>query len=674
MDTIKERAKELINHGFSVLPLEGKKPVPGFSWKEYQSRVMGEQDVDTHFSTANGLGVICGKVSGNLEVLDFDLKHDKSGTLFERWRDAVQGSNPELWSALERSLVRTRNGGWHLYYYCDSIEGNKVLAKGEDGTTLIETRGEGGYVVAPPSEGYFTPSDEQLDITSITPDERKFLHDTAEVFSWVESPRSTTSTTGFHTANEVTPWDDYNSRTSNVTLLQSFGWTVVRTDGKRTYLKRPGDTDSESSGNVHHDTGLFYCHSTSTELPAGKGLTPHAVLTYLMFGGDFRRSASYLQKMGYGHRSTTMYDLRDHPPAEVSVSSRLPSGNDASLLSRLEACRVHTGMELTKPAPFITVKDSTISTLGNITTFIGPSKAGKSALIQAGLAGCFNRDGFEVDTLGMNVTPSDGKLILHLDTEQSTYDHWRGIKAAVKRAGLESEPAYFQSFNITGYSGAESLELLNFALEHYGKQFGGVHSIWLDGPADFVSSVNDEQAVNSLLTHLQMTARHHSCPVILTLHFNPNSENKGRGHLGSALERKSESVLSVTKDADEVSRYEPLKGLLRNAGGFPSFRFRYSESKGYHESLSFELTRKERSEMERSELVRDVASIFQGGSVSFTYSDLCKALVDHYVIKTDTAKRKIKSLLDAGILQKSDSSKPVYSLKGGLVDGSGLST
>lgn len=64
------------------------------------------------------------------------------------------------------------------------------------------------------------------------------------------------------------------------------------------------------------------------------------------------------------------------------------------------------------------------------------------------------------------------------------------------------------------------------------------------------------------------------------LHFNPGSE-KERGHLGSQLQRKSESVLSVTKQPEtQESRIQGR--FLRNAGEIPEITFQYDKVRGYH--------------------------------------------------------------------------------------------
>ena len=63
---MKKVAKEYINYGFSVLPTkEDKSPDVKGTWKD------GIKDLSL-FEKSYGIGIICGKLSGNLECLDWD--------------------------------------------------------------------------------------------------------------------------------------------------------------------------------------------------------------------------------------------------------------------------------------------------------------------------------------------------------------------------------------------------------------------------------------------------------------------------------------------------------------------------------------------------------------------------------------------------------------------------
>ena len=81
---IERKAKEYLRAGLSVIPTKEDKRPALSSWKAYQAKAMTEEEVDISFTGYNvkGLAIICGAVSGNLEVIDVDTKHDTTGHLW----------------------------------------------------------------------------------------------------------------------------------------------------------------------------------------------------------------------------------------------------------------------------------------------------------------------------------------------------------------------------------------------------------------------------------------------------------------------------------------------------------------------------------------------------------------------------------------------------------------
>ena len=152
--------------GLKVIPTndptrpDGKKPL--VSWKQYQAGQTNKQ-VKNIFNSQNlgGLAVLTG---AGMETIDIDLKYAKTGEFLSRLLDAIiLGVGAECYESL--ILTKTISGGYHLSYLTDVNEGNKKLAsryttkdeqKNEHDKTrvLIETRGDGGYILAPPAIGY----------------------------------------------------------------------------------------------------------------------------------------------------------------------------------------------------------------------------------------------------------------------------------------------------------------------------------------------------------------------------------------------------------------------------------------------------------------------------------------------------------------------------------------
>ncbi len=128
-------ARDYLARGWPVIPLIGK--LPTVSWKEYQSRLPGLEELTTWFDGNNlptGIGVVTGRVSG-LVVVDCDSLEDA-----------------EYWTGehgLSSLVAETGGGGVHIYYAMpkETEVRNRARLFGRK----IDIRGEGGYVTAPPS-------------------------------------------------------------------------------------------------------------------------------------------------------------------------------------------------------------------------------------------------------------------------------------------------------------------------------------------------------------------------------------------------------------------------------------------------------------------------------------------------------------------------------------------
>jgi len=276
------------------------------AWKEYQTRFATDEELQSQFAhpKAKGIAVICGAVSGNLEVIDIDLKNDVTGTLYQNLVNDIGSLIDKLY------IVKTKSGGYHLYYRCEVIEGNIKLAsrpatesEAKDNphvkqVVLVETRGEGGYVIAPPTDGYERQSDFNIPVISI--DERDHILSVCRSFN--EIIETVQTAREYQSGYSKTPWQDYNERGDIVTILTNHGWQIVNETSERVVFKRPGQTESKSSGDYHKDLKLFKVFTTSSQFEPGKGYNHYAVYAMLEHNNDFSKAAKELIKQGYGEQ------------------------------------------------------------------------------------------------------------------------------------------------------------------------------------------------------------------------------------------------------------------------------------------------------------------------------------------------------------------------------------
>jgi hypothetical protein len=299
--------------GLCVLPVkpDGTKAPDVASWKSFQTTRPGREEIDHWFGDGRrtGLGYVTGAVSGNLELLDFDdpSTYEEFSVLAES-----AGLKPVL-DRIRNGYLEQSPGGVHLLYRCETITGNTKLARHVDDAGVIhvdiETRGEGGFMVASPSNGRVHPSGGSYQLVSggvasiatISPEERDELHALARSLDAMPKtpPRDHHGATSAEGSGR--PGDDYNQRCDAVTLLESHGWTVVFEHKGQLHLRRPGKVQGTSATFATiNGKPYFYVFTTSTQFESERAYSPFAVYTTLEHGGDFAEAARALAAQGYG--------------------------------------------------------------------------------------------------------------------------------------------------------------------------------------------------------------------------------------------------------------------------------------------------------------------------------------------------------------------------------------
>lgn len=330
------------------------------------------------------------------------------------------------------------------------------------------------------------------------------------------------------------------------------------------------------------------------------------------------------------------------------------------LLKELQQYRFNAGRPVPKPNPIISIEGNIIATPANIITLVGQAKSGKSGIVAGILSGVMCKPGDIVDTLGFTVKHNqESKAVIHIDGEQSSYNHYAGMMKVLERTDRDEEPEWFHSYNFKSIDITKRIKVLDALFDVLAKQHNGIHLAVIDGGADFVLDTNDLKESNAVVHFFESLATRYECAIVMILHFNPGSE-KGRGHFGSQLERKSESVISVSKE--EESEISTIKGkLLRNSGCIPQLQFIYDVDKGHHVYYGT-LSRTSKAEAKHMKLQQLAEKVFEGGKKQLSYTDLYTLIMDEDQVKERAAKNRVKELLDAEIVTKTDESEPWYSL------------
>ena len=296
MSVSREKAKAYLMAGLSVLPANKAQKRPCLpQWNEFQTRLPTEEEVRRWFAEPREAQcLVCGKVSGNLEVIDFD----NHGELYSKWKDAIPVD------LLARLVIeQTQSGGYHVAYRCqDEVCGNIRLAQGErDGKmmTLVETRGEGGLILCAPGDGYTLVQGDYTALPVLTKEERETLLNAAWKMNEKPEPGMPKPIGCPDEHFENRPGDDFNARGDVRSVLQKHGWTSlgVQPDGNE-YWRRPGKKEGNSAT---LKDGVFYVFSSNADpFESNRPYNAFTAYTLLEHNGDFGEAATELLKQGYG--------------------------------------------------------------------------------------------------------------------------------------------------------------------------------------------------------------------------------------------------------------------------------------------------------------------------------------------------------------------------------------
>lgn len=166
--------------GVSVVPImPNRTKRPAVRWGEYQACVPTLNQVDEWWGngTPYGLALICGTVSGNLEMTEIEGRACDGVSLTEAANHMDELGVGHIWDLLNGPngySEMSPSGGLHLLYRVSDheIPGNTKIARRpateeelainplDKLKVLAETRGTGGYVIVAPTPGSCHPSGE----------------------------------------------------------------------------------------------------------------------------------------------------------------------------------------------------------------------------------------------------------------------------------------------------------------------------------------------------------------------------------------------------------------------------------------------------------------------------------------------------------------------------------
>lgn len=304
---------------------------------------------------------------------------------------------------------------------------------------------------------------------------------------------------------------------------------------------------------------------------------------------------------------------------------------------RLDPYRIDITKPYEEPTPMVSIDNSCVCSAGNISAIVGEAKSKKTFLVTAITASAFAY-GRKNSPAFKNVSNNIQLNVLWLDTEQGE-GHVRKvinrINTITGTSRIGGEDPRLNVYALRELEPKERKALLYDALYTHKPNL-----VVIDGVADLQYDTNDLRESEALVGELMALSTGYNCHIMCVLHTNPGTD-KARGHIGSALQRKAESVLYVHR-VDDVSIVEPQ--FCRNEP-FERFAFRV-DSEGIPQLCDLPTE----SQGKEDEVVTVLRDHF-GGAVERPV--LTHKLEQLLGLNPSTAKMRISRALSKGVLLQS---------------------
>ena len=159
--------------------------------------------------------------------------------------------------------------------------------------------------------------------------------------------------------------------------------------------------------------------------------------------------------------------------------------------------------------------------------------------------------------------------------------------------------------------------------------------------------------------NLTCAANKYEVAIIGVLHLNPGSDEKSRGHLGSQLGRKSQTVLQINQVKDGSRVLFTQRARKRSIPKAQGVRFDWcNESKGFVEIEGTPGEIKQANKVEDlSRTLRNIEA--ETEMLAWKFTELKKAIEKEDDVKDRTARNRINDMLKAKLL-KHDSTRGIY--------------
>lgn len=244
---------------------------------------------------------------------------------------------------------------------------------------------------------------------------------------------------------------------------------------------------------------------------------------------------------------------------------------DAELEEILNQGEVKATEKPPLPPQILWIGDCTIATFGNFSASTGKAKSKKTFNISAMVSAAI----INGKILNYRASLPEGKRkIIYFDTEQSRYHCHNVVERIYRLAGLslKKEDKRIKMYGLREFTPALRIALIDYSL----RKSEGVGLVIIDVLRDLMYDINNAKESTDVMTMLMAWTSKYELHIHCVLHLNKN-DNNTRGHIGTELENKAETVLVISKDKND-SNISEVKPMHMRDKEFTSFAFQIDDN------------------------------------------------------------------------------------------------
>lgn len=302
--------------------------------------------------------------------------------------------------------------------------------------------------------------------------------------------------------------------------------------------------------------------------------------------------------------------------------------DENNLLSLLDNCRIDITQNYIPPEPILTMQGAfedsnvTVFSRGDISAVTGKAKSRKTF--------------FNV-LIAKYILEDDKNTVLYIDTEQAQH-HTFKIEQRIYRLMDWEENLNNDRLNVYSLRELNTeqrfLSIEKLIIKH------NPTFVFLDGIRDVMFDFNDNKESIKIIDTLMRLSSKYQTHICNVLHENKGQNTEMRGHLGTELQNKSETVISITKSG-ETSTVEPR--YCRNSD-FKKFSFEVKN--GLPVECEMRINNKS------DENLRNLFNELLPKGKTLSYTELVKCIRDKKGIGESAAKKNITNALEKGFINK----------------------